>query len=136
MLGRYMLPLPSCALMPQTPAPTACLAGNDHVALLLLKSLAALKVRVPEQFSVVGFDNLRLVEHLPVPLTTVDQPKQEMGRRAAELLFERVQSGPSLPVRSEVFTPRLVIRESSSISPRSEDPRRGAIQQAVRYGQR
>lgn len=122
--------------MPQTPAPTACLAGNDHVALLLLKSLAALKVRVPEQFSVVGFDNLRLVEHLPVPLTTVDQPKQEMGRRAAELLFERVQSGHSLPVRSEVFTPRLVIRESSSISPRSEAPRRGAIKQAARHGER
>jgi LacI family transcriptional regulator len=106
------------------PAPTACFAGNDHVALLLLRSLAALKVRVPEQFSVVGFDNLRLVEHLPVPLTTVDQPKQEMGRRAAELLFERMEAGPSLPVRREVFQPHLIIRDSSSIAPQSSLERR------------
>jgi DNA-binding LacI/PurR family transcriptional regulator len=105
--------------------PTACFAGNDHVALLLLKSLSTLKVSVPEQFSVVGFDNLRLVEHLPVPLTTVDQPKQEMGRRAAELLFERMEGGPSLPLRREVFTPHLVIRDSSSIAPRMSLPARG-----------
>jgi DNA-binding LacI/PurR family transcriptional regulator len=69
----------------------------------------------------VGFDNLRLVEHLPVPLTTVDQPKHEMGRRAAELLFERLEAGPGLPVRREVFTPHLVIRDSSSIAPRAEE---------------
>lgn len=112
------------AMLQQEHAPTACFAGNDHVALLLLKSLAALKVRVPEQFSVVGFDNLRLVEHLPVPLTTVDQPKHEMGRRAAELLFERLEAGPSLPVRREVFTPHLVIRDSSSIAPRTEEATR------------
>ncbi len=114
------------AMLQLKDAPTACFAGNDHVALLLLKSLAALKVRVPEQFSVVGFDNLRLVEHLPVPLTTVDQPKQEMGRRAAELLFERLEAGPGLAVRREVFTPHLVIRDSSSIAPRTKEARHGS----------
>ena len=104
------------AVLAAKDSPTACFAGNDHVALLLLKSLAALHVAVPEQFSLVGFDNLRLVEHLPVPLTTVDQPKQEMGRRAAELLFERMEAGPGEAVRREVFTPHLVIRESASIA--------------------
>lgn len=97
--------------------PTACLAGNDHVALMLMTHLAALKVAIPRRFSLVGFDNLRFVEHLPVPLTTIDQPKQEMGRRAAELLFERLESGPHLPVRKEIFTPHLVIRDSCSIVP-------------------
>jgi len=112
------------ALLQREQAPTACFAGNDHVALLLLKALAALQVRVPEQFSVVGFDNLRLVEHLPVPLTTVDQPKQEMGRRAAELLFERMEGGPGLPIQRQLFRPHLVIRESCSVAPTVDVPRR------------
>ncbi|MCA2967897.1 MAG: GntR family transcriptional regulator [Acidobacteriaceae bacterium] len=104
------------ALLADPDAPTACFAGNDHVAVRILKCLAALKVKVPAEFSVVGFDNLRLVEHLPVPLTTVDQPKQEMGRRAAELLFERLELGPDTPARREVFSPHLVIRESASLA--------------------
>lgn len=98
-------------------APTACFAGNDNVALLLMRHLAAIGVSVPHDFSVVGFDNLRFVEHLPVPLTTVDQPKQEMGRRAAELLFERIEAGPGAPPRHQTFTPHLVIRESCAVSP-------------------
>jgi DNA-binding LacI/PurR family transcriptional regulator len=104
-------------LLARNNPPTACLAGNDHVALMLMTNLAALNVPVPDRFSVVGFDNLRFVEHLPVPLTTIDQPKQEMGRRAAELLFERIESGPDLPSRKQVFTPHLIIRESCSVAP-------------------
>jgi len=105
------------ALLAGEDAPTACFAGNDNVAMLLMKGLAMCGVSVPEQFSVVGFDNLRFVEHLAVPLTTVDQPKQEMGRRAAELLFERIEAGPGLPPRKEVFMPHLVIRDSCSVAP-------------------
>lgn len=101
-------------------APTGCFAGNDNVALLLMRHLAAIGVVVPRDFSVVGFDNLRFVEHLPVPLTTVDQPKQEMGRRAAELLFERIEAGPTTSPRQETFTPHLVIRESCAIVSRHQ----------------
>ncbi len=96
-------------------APTACLAGNDNVALMLTKNLASLNISLPDAFSVVGFDNVRYVQHLPVPLTTIDQPKQEMGRRAAELLFERIDAGSEMPYRNEVFTPHLVIRESCAM---------------------
>jgi LacI family transcriptional regulator len=105
------------ALLDREQAPTACLAGNDNVALMLMTNLAALNVEVPESFSVVGFDNLRFVQHLPVPLTTIDQPKHEMGRRAAELLFDRIQAGPNLACRHDVFTPHLIIRESCSMAP-------------------
>jgi DNA-binding LacI/PurR family transcriptional regulator len=104
-------------LLSREDAPTACLAGNDNVALMLTKNLANLNIAVPDAFSVVGFDNLRFVRHLPVPLTTIDQPKQEMGRRAAELLFERIDAGSEMPYRQEVFTPHLVIRESCSVVP-------------------
>ncbi|HTF67264.1 MAG TPA: substrate-binding domain-containing protein, partial [Edaphobacter sp.] len=85
--------------------------------LMLTKNLAAANVSVPEAFSVVGFDNLRFVEHLPVPLTTIDQPKQEMGRRAAEMLLERIDGLSGAAFRQEIFTPHLVIRESCSVAP-------------------
>jgi LacI family transcriptional regulator len=103
------------AMLARRDAPTACFAGNDNVAMKLMKALGALGVALPERFSVVGFDNVRFVENLAVPLTTVDQPKQEMGRRAAEMLFERMEAGPGLPPRQEVFTPHLVIRESCAV---------------------
>lgn len=101
------------------PRPTAIFAGNDRTALLVLKHLASLQVKVPDQVSVAGFDNLRFTADLPVPLTTVDQPKQEMGRRAVELLLERIELGRSTAPRQEVFRPRIVIRDSCSIAPAS-----------------
>jgi len=96
--------------------PTAVFAGNDRVALMLLKHLSTLQVRVPEEVSVAGFDNLRFTEHLSIPLTTVDQPKAAMGRRAVEMLLERVEMDLALDVRREVFQPHLVIRESCAMA--------------------
>lgn len=99
-------------LLASKPKPTAVFAGNDHSALLLLKHLAALGVRVPKDLSVIGFDNLAFTEHLTTPLTTVDQPKQEMGRRAVELLLERITFPLTGEPRRDVLHPHLIIRES------------------------
>jgi LacI family transcriptional regulator len=103
------------ALLDAAPRPTAIFAGNDHCALILLKHLAALGVRVPADVSVVGFDNLSFTEHLSVPLTTVDQPKQEIGRRAVELLMERIEFPGASEPRREVLHPHLIIRESCAL---------------------
>jgi DNA-binding LacI/PurR family transcriptional regulator len=97
-------------------APTAVFAGNDRTALLLLKQLVHLGITVPDQVSVIGFDNLRFTEDLPVALTTVDQPKQDMGRRAVELLLEKIELGRSNAPRNEIFRPRLVIRASCGVA--------------------
>jgi len=104
-------------LLSRSPRPTAIFAGNDQRAIITLKHLAALKMKVPSGISVIGFDNLRFTEHLPVPLTTMDQPIQEMGRRATELLLERIELGQPLAPRHEIFHPRLVIRQSCAIVP-------------------
>jgi DNA-binding LacI/PurR family transcriptional regulator len=96
--------------------PTAFFAGNDHMAVLLMKHFSVLGIDVPSQVSVLGFDNLRVSENLPIPLTTIDQPKQQMGRRAVELLFERMSAGPALPARREVFAPHLIIRNSCGVA--------------------
>ncbi len=103
-------------LFSQKSAPTAVFAGNDRTALLLLKQLSQLGIGVPDQVSVIGFDNLRFTEDLPVALTTVDQPKQDMGRRAVELLLEKVELGRSNSPRHETFRPRLVIRASCGVA--------------------
>lgn len=95
--------------------PTAFVCGNDHVALMLMKQAGCLGLTIPKDLSIVGFDNLRFVEHLAVPLTTVDQPKQEMGRRAAEMLFERINTKATTPPRHEVFRPHLIIRDSCAV---------------------
>jgi DNA-binding LacI/PurR family transcriptional regulator len=103
------------------PVPTAIFAGNDQTALLCVKFLNALGKRIPRDISVVGFDNLRFTEHLSVPLTTVDQPKREMGRRAVEMLLERLELGIAPEPRVERFRPHLVIRDSCGISPLPEN---------------
>ena len=92
--------------------PTPIFAGNDRIALIVMKRLNELRLRIPEDISLVGFDNLSYTEHLQVPLTTVDQPKDLLGRRASELLLERMEHGAALPPRREVYQPRLVIRAS------------------------
>ncbi len=116
----YRIPLEDLEAGPETlrrllarkHKPTAIFAGNDRIALIVMKRLNELGVRVPEDISLVGFDNLNYTEHLQVPLTTVDQPKDLLGRRASELLFERMEQGAALPPRREVYQPRLVIRAS------------------------
>ncbi len=93
--------------------PTALVVMNDVTAIYVLKAVLARGLRVPGDVSVTGFDNLPISEHLEVPLTTVEQPFDEIGRRAARMLIRRV-AGPDEPPASEVVATRLVVRRSSA----------------------
>ena len=77
-------------LLSRPDRPTAFLCANDLMAIGVMAHCRDRGLRVPEDVSVVGFDDVPLAELLTPPLTTVRQPARDMGRRAAELLLARV----------------------------------------------
>lgn len=98
--------------------PTGVTCFNDLVAVGVFRALSELGLRVPEDVSVVGFDDIQVAAYLSVPLTTIRVPKREMGRRAAELLLDQVRAveaeGVELPASRRVeFDAELVVRAST-----------------------
>lgn len=95
---------------------TAVQCGLDKFAAELVKQLLSRHIRVPEDISVIGYDNcVAYCEHAAVPITTVAQPAEEMGRRAAQLLWERLAGLAPAEPRRVLMTPSLVIRGSTAV---------------------
>jgi len=97
------------------PRPTAIVAFNDLHATAVLKALADLKLRVPDDVAVVGQNNQEFTPFLVPPLTTVVHTVQQLGRQGAELLLQRLawpDDDPWLPHRV-ALEPTLIVRESS-----------------------
>ena len=93
--------------------PTAIFAGDDILAMGAMKAIYEKKLKIPEDISIVGFDNNPFSAHLIPPLTTVKQPTEEIGKRAMEILVERIK-GISQKVHKLRIEPELIIRESAT----------------------
>jgi LacI family transcriptional regulator len=93
--------------------PTAVTCYNDMVALGLIRALKELRIGVPEDVSVVGFDDLAILPYVGVPLTTVHVPKVRMGERATELLIRHIEAHTALPPERIIFEGTLVVRSST-----------------------
>jgi LacI family transcriptional regulator len=96
--------------------PSAIFCANDMLALGALRSLLAARIRVPEDVSVVGYDDIAFASLAHVPLTSIRQPMYELGRAAAELLLAEIDEGERHEHRNVLFKPELVVRESTSES--------------------
>jgi LacI family transcriptional regulator len=95
------------------PEVTGVTCGNDLLALGVVAGLVRQGVRVPEQVSVVGFDDIEMAAQSALPLTTIHQPKAELGRVATDLLLDEALRGAAHAHREVIFQPQLVVRETT-----------------------
>lgn len=98
---------------PAAERPTAVTCYNDLVALGLCRALAELEIGVPDDVSVIGFDDIQLLEYLPLRLTSVRMPKFEMGQLAAQMLIRHIESRETLPPQKVYLDAELVVRDST-----------------------
>jgi DNA-binding LacI/PurR family transcriptional regulator len=95
--------------------PTAIFVANSEMTGGAMGALREKNVQVPEELSIVGFYDARWACYLDPPLTMIDHPAEEMGKRAAELLLDRMEgSAEDRPSQAVVFPPKLVIRNSTA----------------------
>lgn len=94
--------------------PTAILVSNNLMTMGALKALSDLGVRVPDEISVVGFDDLPLAALLDPPLTVVARPDFEQGAAAGRLLLERLDAAEAPPAQRIVLPVELVVRRSTA----------------------
>jgi LacI family transcriptional regulator len=93
-------------------APDAIIAATDMLAIGALKELNRRKVPIPGQVKIVGFDNISLAELVEPSLTTIAQPIQQMGIKAAQMLIEQIRN-PGVPRQQVVMACEIVEREST-----------------------
>jgi DNA-binding LacI/PurR family transcriptional regulator len=105
--------------------PTAVFCYNDMTALGVLRRLRAGGLSVPRDISVVGFDDLYIAPYTEPPLTTVRQPKRQMGRMAMETLLHLLAGTAS---EHNIKVPgELIIRESTARPPGASSTKVGAL---------
>jgi LacI family transcriptional regulator len=117
--GRDAARVAAAGLLAREPRPTAVFAASDVQAIGVLEAAQAAGVPVPEELSVIGFDNVEAARF--TGLTTVAQPLEEIGRLGADLLLRAV-SGEDVPSRR---MPLEIVARGSTAPPREQDLERG-----------
>ncbi len=103
--------------LPPATRPTGVITYNDLMALGVLHAIRAHHLRVPEDISVIGVDNISMAEHANPPLTTITQPRDRIGRLAMQML-RRMIEGYAPPEESYLLIEcPLTIRESTALAP-------------------
>lgn len=93
---------------------TAVFIANDQMALGVLRAFAEQGVRVPEQISIVGFDDIPESAYFTPPLTTIRQDFGAVGRRSIEVLLGQIETGKPFEIERVVVPPRFVARASTA----------------------
>lgn len=93
--------------------PSAVFCANDLLALGLMRGLVKLGISIPDDIALIGYDDVEFASVLSTPLTSIRQPKYELGRAAAELLLDEANNPTTHQHQHIVYQPELIIRESS-----------------------
>jgi LacI family transcriptional regulator len=101
--------------------PTAVLASNDLTAIGALRAIRRAGLRVPDDISVVGFDDIELSQYTQPPLTTIRLSRDELGRKACDALYDSVEGRRDMGQEIKVST-NLVLRESTAPAPDTQGP--------------
>ncbi len=91
----------------------AIFATNDHKAIITMKAITDLGLKIPEDISVLGFDNIKISTMLNPPLSTVSQPFYEMGRLAAKKVYNIINNQGSAEPVVDVLNTEIIIRKST-----------------------
>jgi DNA-binding LacI/PurR family transcriptional regulator len=100
------------ALIKKNKLPDAIFAVNDPVAIGAFQRIKEAGYRIPDDIAIMGFSNNKITNLMEPPLTTVDQPSFEMGRRAAKILIQTIEKGMTKPCHLVLDT-KLIIRGST-----------------------
>jgi DNA-binding LacI/PurR family transcriptional regulator len=93
--------------------PTAIVCFNDLQALAVMTALRDLNIKVPDDISIIGNDDIHFTDTYSVPLTTIKSPQREIGQKAAEILIRNIESTTPLPIERIVLETELIIRKST-----------------------
>jgi LacI family transcriptional regulator len=104
------------AALSERQRPTAVFCANDLLAIGLLQEMIRRGLRVPQDVAIVGYDDIEYAGAAAIPLSSVRQPREQLGRAAAELLIEEINDEGTHRHRQVVFEPELIVRESSVTS--------------------
>lgn len=93
--------------------PTAIFCANDEMAMGTLHEIKSARLKIPQDISVVGFDDIRYAEILDPPLTTISQPAEEIGERTMHRLYKAIE-GRDIGTGEEIVPHKLVVRRSTA----------------------
>jgi LacI family transcriptional regulator len=99
--------------LPLGKRPTGVVCANDLLALGLLQEMTRRSLHVPHDIAIVGYDDIEFAAAAAVPLSSVRQPRELLGRTAAELLLDEVNDAASHKHQQVIFEPELIVRDSS-----------------------
>jgi DNA-binding LacI/PurR family transcriptional regulator len=105
------------AFLKQYPDTDAIFSTNNMMTLEIIEAIKELKLRIPEDIAIVGYDETVWSKHLDPPLTTIWQPGYEMGQIAAKMLVKMINAKRKLKPETVVLEPKLIVRKSSGSVP-------------------
>jgi LacI family transcriptional regulator len=93
--------------------PSAIFASYDDIAIGAMRALHEKGIRVPQDISIVGVDNIEVASYLDTSLTTVSEPVNEMGDIACAILFRKIEKASFTVIQNIVLKPELILRETT-----------------------